>query len=168
MTFITNLILSLTVASQFMLFHPIHVSVCEINQKADLGVLEITLKIFADDFQDVLEDRTKEQIDLGMESEHAKTDSFIMDYLNETFEIALNDTIKELKFVGKEVDLEDLSTWIYFYVDEATDIKKIDLRNQVMVHWFNDQTNVTHIDCNDKLKSTFFAKDRVKESFTYK
>ena len=58
-------------------YHPIHVSVCEMNHKADREWLEITIKIFADDFQDVLEDRTGINTKIGTEEEHIQTNGLV-------------------------------------------------------------------------------------------
>ncbi|MEZ5022938.1 MAG: DUF6702 family protein [Chitinophagales bacterium] len=166
MNLLLGLLLSLSATFNSSAFHPLHVSVCEINHNAEKEWLEVTIKIFADDFQDVLEERTGIITHIGLPNEDVKTNDFIFDYLQEKIQININGEPREIKFSGKEV--EDVSTWCYLYVPNVSEIKSIEVSNSVMVHWFNDQINVTHIDCNDKLKSTFFSKDRTKEKFVYK
>lgn len=148
-------------------YHPLHVSVCEIKHNTESDWLEVTVRLFADDFQDVLENRTGIKTNLGTENEYKKTDDFIYDYLQEKIQIIVNGEYKVLQFIGKEIDLDDLSTYCYLYIPNIKEINTIEIANSVMVHWFNDQVNVTHVDCNDKLKSTFFSAERVKEKFTY-
>ena len=164
-SFIFSILISISSSFNVMNYHPLHVSVCEINHKAEKEWLEITIKIFADDFQDVLEDRTGINTKLGTEEEHIQANGFIYDYLKEKIKLKINDEIVSLQFVGKEV--ENLVTWCYLYVPNVNNISSIEISNAVMLHWFNDQINVTHIDCNDQLRSTFFSKDRAVEKFEY-
>ncbi len=146
--------------------HPIHVSVCEINHNAQKGWLEITLRIFTDDFEDVLEERTGVRTKLGTPQELAVTNDYIMDYIKEKFVVVVNDTLKSLVLVTKEYD--EFATICKLYVPRVKTVSSMTITNEVMVHWFSDQVNVTHIDCNDELKSTFFAKGRAKETFRWK
>lgn len=166
MSLLLNAFLSLTLFFSSHAFHPLHVSVCEMKHIPEKEWLEVTIKIFADDFQDVLEERTGINTHLGLPDEHEKANDLISDYLKEKIQININGKDRELKFVNKKV--EDVATWCYLYVPDVKTINTIEISNAVMVHWFNDQVNVTHIDCNDKLKSTFFSKDRIKEQFVYK
>lgn len=151
--------------SSFCAAHPIHVSVCEVNHNAQKGWLEITIRIFADDFEDVLEDRTGIRTKLGTDEELPKTNDYILEYLQEKLSITVNDTFKTINLISKEV--EDLATICKLYALDVKDISNMTVRNEVMLHWFKDQVNVTHIDCNDELKSTFFSKGRVEESFNW-
>ncbi len=166
MKLLFTILLSVSAVFSSNAFHPLHVSVCEIKHNAEKGWLEITIKIFEDDFRDVLKDRTGIATKMGTDDEHVQTDEFILDYLQEKIQISINGESLELQYVGKEV--EDVASWCYLYVPNISEISTIEIANAVMVHWFNDQVNVTHIDCNDKLKSTFFSKDRVLEKFEYK
>jgi hypothetical protein len=163
MKFILPILLFL---SSVCMAHPIHVSVCEINHNVQKGVLEVTIRIFSDDFEDVLEDRTGVRTKLGTSAELAKTNDYIMDYLRDNFSIIVNDTLKSLVFVTKEFD--EFATICKLYVPRVKTVSSMTITNELMLHWFSDQVNVTHIDCNDELKSTFFAKGRAKETFRWK
>lgn len=145
--------------------HPIHVSVCEMAHKPESDELVITIKIFADDFQDVLEDRTGKSINLGQPGEHKKTDEYILEYLREKLLIDINGKPATLEFDRKEI--EDIATWCYIYVRQVPDIREITIRNLVMLHWFNDQVNVVHLDCNGKMNSTFFSRGRERDVFRF-
>lgn len=145
--------------------HPIHVSVCEMAHKPESDELVITIKIFADDFQDVLEDRTGKSINLGLPGEHKKTDEYILEYLREKLLIDINGKPAILEFDRKEI--EDIATWCYIYVRSVPEIREITIQNLVMLHWFNDQVNVVHLDCNGKMNSTFFSRGREKDVFRF-
>lgn len=166
MKFLLVILLSISAFFNSSAFHPLHVSVCEIKHNEEKDWLEITIKIFEDDFRDVLKDRTGIETKMGTEEEHIQTDGIIYEYLLEKIQISINGESVELQYIGKEV--EDVASWCYLYVPDVKEISTIEISNAVMVHWFNDQVNVTHVDCNDKLKSTFFSKDRVLEKFEYK
>jgi hypothetical protein len=146
--------------------HPIHVSVCEINHNAQKSILEITLRIFSDDFEDVLEERTGVRTKLATPQELAVANDYIMDYIREKFVVVVNDTLKSLVLITKEYD--EFATICKLYVPRVKVVNSMTITNEVMLHWFSDQVNVTHIDCNDELKSTFFARGRAKETFRWK
>jgi hypothetical protein len=146
--------------------HPIHVSVCEMEHDKTTARLEITLKLFWDDFEDVLEDRSKEVIRLGTEDEHPDTDRYIVDYFSDKLNLSINGKDADILFQGRE--MEDIAIWCYLSVEDVEEIATITITNAVMLHWFRDQVNVLHLDCNDKLKSTYFFPGREEETFTFK
>jgi len=160
-----SLLLIFLLAPFLSLAHPIHVSVCEMTHNAETDLLEITIKIFADDFNDVLADRTGKTILLGQEGEHKNIDSFIKDYLDEKLILEINGKPVALEFDKKEV--EDVATWCYLHVSDIKEINTLSIQNSVMIHWFKDQVNVVHVDCNDKMNSTFFSKGKEVDVFNF-
>ena len=145
--------------------HPILVSVCEITHDSRSRQMEITLKLFWDDFEDVLEDRTGEAIRLGQENENPGTDKFITDYLSETLLLSINGEPVLPLYHGREI--EDVAVWLYLSVPDIEEVRSVTVSYQAMLHWFKDQVNVVHVDCNDKLHSTYFFKGREEETFRY-
>ena len=135
--------------------HPIHVSVCEINHDTEDGLVEITMKIFADDFGDVLKESTGEDIRLGSDEEHPRADALIMDYLREKFLLDINGSRVELQYSSRKI--EDVAIWCHLFVPNINTIESLTVQDDIMLHWFKDQVNVVHLDCNDKLNSTFFS-----------
>jgi hypothetical protein len=71
-----------------------------------------------------------------------------------------------LEFIGREI--EDVAIWLYLYVKDVDQVHSVTVRNELMFHWFKDQVNVVHLDCNDKLNSTFFSEKRPIDTFTFK
>ncbi len=146
--------------------HPIHVSVCDIKHNETKNWMEITLKIFADDFEDVLKDMTDVQTYIGTENEHLETNSYIIDYLSRHLSFSIDGEKVAYTFIGKEV--EELAVWCYLYIPEVETMSSFTIHNSVMMDWFKDQTNVTHVDYGGKLKSTFFSHGRgYEETFNY-
>lgn len=146
--------------------HPIHVSVCEINHHPVEEYIEIKIRIFADDFEDVLEERTGLRTLLNTEDELPKANDYIFEYLQEKFAISINGSVRSFEFVGKEYD--ELAAICTLKIRNVKSISTMVIANEVMLHWFKDQVNVTHIDCNDELKSTFFSNKREREEFEWK
>ena len=163
---IRNFIFILLAIPSMICAHPIHVSVCEIFHNEPEGRLEIVIKIFADDFQDVLEERTGEKVGLMEdEEEHEQMGDFILEYLEEKLIIEINGNPTELIYDHTEV--EDIASFNYLFIDHPGAIQEVRIQNSVMVHWFNDQVNVVHLDCNGKLNSTFFSKGREVDTFEF-
>ena len=111
MNFIINSFLALLSG---IILHPIHVSICEINHSIQQERLEIKIRIFADDFEDVLEERTGLRTKLGTIDELPDTDKFVEDYLKEKITVSINDTLQSVEYVGKELD--DLAMVCYLYI----------------------------------------------------
>ena len=159
------LLLTLLFIPMLCAAHPIHVSVTEINHNAEEQILELTIKIFEDDFNDVLEDRTGQTILLGKEGEHKKTDRFIEEYIKEKFVISINGKPAQLEFIRKEV--EDIACWTYVRITGVSEIEKLTIQNSILIHWFDDQINVVHVDYNGRMNSTFFSEGKETDEFEF-
>lgn len=143
--------------------HPLHVSVCEMTCEEDGPGMEITVKIFADDFEAVLNSLSGLTLKMGTEEEHAQTDQLIEEYVLQKLQLELDGKPIRPMFMYKEI--EDIATWVYLYIEDVTEAKTITVANHVMLHWFDDQVNVVHLDCGGKMNSTFFSSNRHKETF---
>mgnify|MGYP000135582919 CR=1 FL=1 len=73
----------LVLLSQNLAFatHEFYVSICNIQHNTEAATLEITLKIFTDDFEKALEQDSGKALHLGTPKEDSKADELIRDYL---------------------------------------------------------------------------------------
>src|SRR5438067_957342 len=61
--------------------HPFYISVTEINHNAKDKTIEISCKMFADDFEQILEKNYKTQLDIASDKDKASFDKLIPDYM---------------------------------------------------------------------------------------
>lgn len=141
--------------------HPIHIAVSEIYYNPEHKSLEITHKLFIDDFDDALMQRFGLKLHLDTQKEHPDTDYYVQKYIAETFRFSANGKETKLDFVGYEADGE--AFWIYQEVKRLRKIKEISLRVGFLFNIFDDQKNIVHFRYLSHKKSYLFGKgDRAK------
>jgi len=131
--------------------HPFHVSVCEIYHNEKTNTLEITLKMFIDDFELSIQNRGyNDFIISGVDPEEVER-APISNYLHEHFNIKLNKKNLSLEFLGFE--LQDNSVLCYLEAEKIKKIGEIELKNSLMTEVFDDQINLTHFQVKGEMKS---------------
>ena len=70
--------------------HPFKASICEINYNVETEHLEITLKLFTDDLEECIRERTKKPLYLNTEKELPSADLVINEYIQSELRIMLN------------------------------------------------------------------------------
>jgi len=159
-----GLILFLVVLTSFTL-HKYYVSVTEIVYKEKTEQLEISLKVFNDDWQNALDYRLGQPVFLGSKNEYPKLDSLEKSYLEENFEIRVNDENKKLHIIGSEIEGE--ATWIYMYVDKVKNVKSIEVKNLLLTEMFDEQRNVVQLNFGSIIKSGLLTKSRNSKKFVF-
>src|ERR1700742_2911037 len=92
--------------------HPLYISVTEINHNAKEKILEVSCKIFTNDFEAVLEKASKSRVDLSSAKDKAVTDRLIDEYVEKHLRLKVDGKAVQLHFVGSEK--ENDGTWSYF------------------------------------------------------
>ena len=129
--------------------HPIHVSVTNIDLDPDVGKMELSVKIFADDFQDLILHKYSVQLKLMDQELPGEKISSVNRYIGETLKIEINGKeIEELKFEKSELNEEAI--WLYYSYDHGSRMRKINIRNTLMNEKFDDQTNLLIVSYNNK------------------
>ncbi len=95
--------------------HPFFVSVTEIQHNSKDRSLEISCKIFTDDFEKTLRQNYKTHIDLLNPKDKAAMDKLISGYIKGHLQIISDGALLNLQFVGYENDEE--AVWCHFQVE---------------------------------------------------
>ena len=123
--------------------HPFHVSVTEINHNAADKTLEISCKIFTDDFSDALAKKYKTKVDLVHPADKALMDKIVSDYISNHLQIKTDNKPGILNYVGFEVENE--ATYVYMQVNDVAAVKKADVTDTILHDLFTDQTEIIHV-----------------------
>ncbi len=134
------------------LFHPFHVSVTEINHNAKEQTLEISCKLFVDDFEKGLFEFGKTKVDLQSAVLHEKMNLLIKAYFNKNLNIKIDGKEVDREFIGFEVEKE--SVFCYYQITKISSIKKLDIFSTILYDEFDDQSNIFHVTVNGKRQST--------------
>ena len=145
--FFSILLITLTSAA-----HPFHVSVVEINHNAADKTLEISCKIFTDDFEKILARSYKTKIDLVNPPDKKTMDTLVKKYILSHLSVAVDGKNYGLTYIGFERDNEAIMS--YVEADNIATLKKIDINNKLMHDMFTDQVNIIHVIENGNRKST--------------
>ena len=131
--------------------HPLHVSVTEINHNATDKTLEISCKLFTDDFEKVLSQNYKTKIDLINPLDRSAMEKLVNDFIQKHLSIKTDSKPLQLVYLGYEKDNDAI--YSYFQVDNIGAVKKMEITNNILHELFTDQINLMHIIVGGKRKS---------------
>ncbi|MGV3527923.1 MAG: DUF6702 family protein [Flavisolibacter sp.] len=145
--------------------HPFYVSVMEVQQNAKEKSLELTYRIFTDDFEHTINKNYKQELDISTKKDQAAFDKFIPDYMNRHVAIAVDGKGVSPQYVGYEVDKE--SVYIYFEVKNVTAVKQIDVQTKLLHDYTPEQINIIHTTINGKRESVKLNYPDSKATFQF-
>lgn len=131
--------------------HPLHVSVIEINHNAAEKSLEISCRIFTDDFEKVLGQNYKTRIDLINPTDRPAMEKLVKDYILKHVKLDVDGKTITPNFLGYEKDNDAI--YSYFEVTQVPTVKKVTINNQLMHDLFDDQINLMHVTVGGNRKS---------------
>lgn len=146
-------------------FHPFFVSVTEVQHNAADKSLEISIKVFIDDFEKALSSGDVATIDLSHPKDSVKTNQQVFRYLQQYFQVKINGSPVTLQYVGYEKERE--AAWCYVQVANVPTIKKIEIENSLLYNAFDKQINIVHVIVNGERKSSKVGYPDKKLSFDF-
>jgi len=141
-----------TLPSKVAKRHPLHLSSTELNYNAKTTTVEISCRIFTDDFEDLLGKKYKIKPDLSSAAKHKDMDLLVNKYMAERFKLAANGKPLRVNYLGFENDKE--AVIIYMESDKVKALKKLDTTCTVLYDLFDDQINIFHVTFNGNRKSS--------------
>jgi hypothetical protein len=129
--------------------HPVHVSVTNLDLDPVEGKVELSIKIFADDFQDLILHKYGVQLNIIEQEDPGDEIVAVNDYIREALQLVFNGEEKaDLQFVDAKLNEEAI--WLFYKYEHHNKIKKVDIVNRVMLEKFSDQTNLMIVTFNEK------------------
>lgn len=145
--------------------HPFHVSTTEVNHNAAEKTLEISCRIFTDDFESALTQAFHTKADFSNASLKTAMDTLVKKYMNVHLLIKAEGRPVTLTYLGFEIEKE--AAYIYIQADNIAGLKKMEATNSILHDLYKDQINIMHVVVGGNRKSTkldYPARDAV---FTY-
>ena len=153
------------VAKSGINFHPYYISVVEINHNATDKALEISCKIFTNDFETTLEKNYKVKVDLSNPKDKAGADKWISDYIKKHLSIKVDGKDVNLDYVGFEKDEE--AVFSYFQVENVVGVKRVNVSNSLLHDFSDQQINIIHCSVGGKRQSTKLDYPNTEASFQF-
>ena len=125
------------------LVHPFYISMVEINHNANDKTVEISVRVFTEDFEKTLQKKTTTRLDIIKPADNAFLDKQISNYLTEKIRIKVNGQPVTLSYVGHEVQNE--SVWSYLEIPKIANVKKIEVDCSLLYDYEKAQSNIIHV-----------------------
>jgi hypothetical protein len=133
-------------------YHPIYVSVTEIEHNAKEKTLEISCKIFTEDLEQTLRNIYQKKVDLINPTDRPGMDRLINDYVQKHLKINIDGKSVQFKYLGFELIEEAI--YSYYEVPAINSIKRVDISNNILYEYSKEQMGLMHVIVNGDRKST--------------
>ncbi len=133
-------------------FHPIYVSVTEIEHNAKDKSLEISCRIFTDDFEKTLRKTTHITVDLLSPKDKNAMDKLVSRYVQQHLKIMIEGKAVSLKYIGYEQVEEAIES--YYQVPDIPSVKNITVQDNLLFEYSPQQISIIHVTVNGNRKST--------------
>ncbi len=132
--------------------HPFYISVTQVEHNSKQKSVEISCKIFADDFEQALKQQSKKAIDLSNKSNELENNKTINAYILKHLFIMIDGSLSEPKYIGYEKAGE--AVHVYFEVPNINSLKKLSVENTLLLDYTVKQVNIVHVTVSGKRQST--------------
>jgi hypothetical protein len=132
--------------------HPIYVSVLEINHNAKEKALEITCRIFTDDFEKQLRSLHNGKIDLLDNRQHEAMNPFVQAYVLNHLKISVDGKAIQPVFQGFESREEAI--YSYWEAGNIVAPRQFNIEDDILFEYKSEQMNIVHVIVNGERKST--------------
>lgn len=159
-----GLVFCLTLMS-FNVYHKFYVSVTQIDYNEGKKRIEISNRIFVDDLEKALEEIHHQKLYLGTPKENATAKKWVVEYIQQNFNVKVNGKPKEVIFLGTEY--EDNLIICYFKVDYSKKIGTFEIYNNFLTAYFSEQQNIIHTNINNEKRSFLLTEEQKTTTIEY-
>lgn len=142
--------------------HKFYVSVTNIEYYDKGEALQITSRLFIDDFEKVLEERYEVRTFLATPEEIANANLHIEKYLNAKFLVKINGKTAPYNFIGKKYDNDIMVCFLEIPNIALEQIDSIEIQNELLMDLFEEQKNILHFKILEKKKSFVLIRESNK------
>lgn len=128
--------------------HPLYVSMTDVTYNNSTKNLEISVRVFTDDFEVALRKHTTAKVDLTNPANEKFINEMINQYIQQNLQVKAGDKFLVMQYVGYEIQQE--SAWIYFELPLKVSPQSLSFVNKLMYDFSEKQINLIHV----KLGST--------------
>jgi hypothetical protein len=139
-------------------FHPIHLSITEIDHNEKSKALQLTMRIFIDDLELSIRNKIKdEELDLLDPGKGRTTDDLVKSYLAEAVKLKVDKKQVKTNYLGHEI--EGPAMICYVEIENVKKFGTIEVTNKVILETHEDQSNLVNVNYKGKVKSLRLTND---------
>ena len=164
MRFLAALLLLLPLAGAGPARHAYHSTLTELRYNAAKKQLELSVKVFTDDFERALSQGQPAHVNLTEAGPRPLV--LASAYLRRTLQVStVAGAPLQLQVLGMQA--ENDGYWFYCKVPLPGPLPAVKLRQAVLLDAFGDQMNIVNIDANGKKQSALFRAGHEQEVLTW-
>ncbi|MEZ4797352.1 MAG: DUF6702 family protein [Flavobacteriaceae bacterium] len=145
--------------------HKFYVSVTQIDYVKEKESVQVTMRIFVDDFENILRKRYDQNITLQLSEDEPYIDKYIGKYLDDKIDIKINKQSVSFDFLGKEYDHDIM--YCYLEINNIKAINHFEITNNLFFEMFEEQQNIVKTQINSKNKSFLLTSQNNKSEIFY-
>ena len=147
-------------------FHPIHISVTEVNYNEKSKSLQIISRVFIDEMElGVRSQRKETELDILEPKNGLTTKQLVGNYYAAHFKIKIDGKPAKVNFLGQEK--EDVSFVCYLEIENIKKLKSIEVFDDISTEIHEDQSNLVHVTYKSPVKSARLTRELTSETFTF-
>jgi len=155
------------VFSFLLWFHPIHLSITEIEHNEKSKALQMTMRIFVDDLELSIQKQTGiAELDLLEPKNGKTTDELVKEYLADKLKVKVDKKLVKTNYLGHEI--EGPAMICYIEIENIKKFSSIEVTNKVIFETHDDQSNLVNVNFKDKVKSLRLTNDNPTQSVSFK
>ncbi len=145
--------------------HPIFVSVTQIDHNASDKTLEISCKIFTDDFEQTLRQQNNTKVDLLDTADKQAMNALVNNYIQKHLQVTVDDKKVTMQFLGYEQKEDGIIS--YFQVNGIATVNKITITDNILYESKPQQMQIIHVTVKGKRKSSRLNNPEETVSFLF-
>lgn len=148
--------------------HPIHTSVAEADYNAATGALEVSLRVFLDDFETAVSVHARRRLSLAR-TPAAEFDAAARAYLAEKFTVLARDgNPAGIRWVGREAKADTNELWIHFEVPLPGGVEGARIHHNALGEQFPNQINSVRVREADRQVTLVFLPRQTGKSVRFR
>ena len=133
-------------------FHPLHITICEIEYDDERKALEITQRVFLDDLElEVRNERADPDLDILQPDNGLTVDDLLKEYMKKHVKVSLEGKEQVYHYLGHEVEGD--AVYCYFEIQKVRKVRSVGLFNDILINTHDDQVNLVHVEVDGEIKS---------------
>ncbi len=147
-------------------FHPIHLSITEIEHNEKSKALQMTMRIFIDDLETSVRNQIgDEELDLLEPGKGRTTDDLVKAYLADRLKVKVDKKLTKPNYLGHEI--EGPAMICYIEIENIKKFTSIEVTNKVILETHDDQSNLVNVNWKGKVKTLRLTNDEPTGAVTF-
>ena len=146
----------------FVALHKYYVSVTSVNYSDKEHTLQITSRVFIDDFDELLKQRYDIKSNLATKNENKQAEDYIKKYLKQKFHIYINGEEVKVNYIGREYDVDNIVIYLEVENVKLEELKTIEAESTILTDIYEEQKNIVHFKFLKNKKSVVLTRGNNK------